>query len=93
MGKAESYETVLDGAPSVVLRKLFFFMQNAVMRGKFGDEKALELMSQVDGKALEFLYEKFCEEEGIKEAALDEGAVKKDLKKELGTPAEPEDRI
>lgn len=43
-----------DGFKSVDVKKFFFFFANIVMRGKIDEEKATELLSHLNGKALDF---------------------------------------
>ena len=51
---------VFDGSGDV--RMFLFYFENVAMRGKKQEEKALELLSYLDGKAFEFFFARFTKE-------------------------------
>lgn len=71
MSKPESSMKMYDDSPLADIKKFFFLFENVFMRGKSDDEKATVLLSNFDGRAFDFFYEKFPEEDGIKAAASD----------------------
>lgn len=82
-----------DGSPSANIHKFFFYFEQVVMRGKPEEEKAVSLLSFLEGDAFDLYYDSFAKDGEPLDSAKDYSAVKKLFLENYGPRQEPQDDI
>lgn len=92
MLKKETSMKISDSSPHADFKKIFLFSIPA-MHEKTGNGKATEILSHIDRRDFEFVYEKISDKDGLKRAASDYTNINKAFKSEFNRPAKPEGSI
>ena len=91
---SESSLNIFHGHAHEDVVKFFFYFEYVVMRGKPDEQKPMELLSHLDGRAFEFFFEAFADkDQSLVPNAFDYETVKSALISQFNKPSSPEDDI